>query len=185
MRCRSLNCCRGARRRAPAFDTNAATPLGLVRLKTNGSGVSHSGATGVIATKLLWPWRRRSFFRFPLSTFRLLPVLGSRRRATLLLLLRLAVRALTTFSLAARFTRGSGTSGRVDRLMTSRRRTSCATLLVFTCAGRRRCAESLTLRCSLAPLWRNLPWFALLRTWLLAQSSRRRPSMLWLRRRAL
>src|SRR5207253_1706160 len=62
-----------------------------------------------------------------------------------------------TFSLAARFTRGSGTSGRVDRLMTSRRRTSCATLLVFTCAGRRRCAESLTLRCSLAPLWRNLP----------------------------
>jgi hypothetical protein len=128
------------------------------------------------------PWRWRFFWLFLLPTFRLalpLSVLGSRRHAAalpllllllLLLLLwrgRLTRSALHSFSLAPCFTCSTATWRGRDRLTESRRRTS-ATLITFTCARRRRRAESLTLRSLIASLWRNLPLSTLPGTWLLA-----------------
>ena len=99
------------------------------------------------------------FWLLLLSTFRLpvaLAVIGWGRRATLRPLLRLLVllwrrrltiSALHSFSLAARFTRGSATRRRRDRLTKSRWRTGSA-LLMFSCAQRCRRAEPLTLKSS-------------------------------------
>ena len=67
--------------------------------------------------------------------------------------------------------------------MTISRRLTSATLLMFTCASRRRCAEPLTLRFSLVTLRRNLPYPTLPGTWFLSWSSRwLAPTLLLLRR---
>jgi hypothetical protein len=117
------------------------------------------------------------------STFRLsvaLAVIGWGWRATLLLALRLLVllwrrrlslSALHSFSLGARFTRGSTTRNRRDRLPKSGCRTS-STLLMFSCAQRWRRAEPLTLRSSLVTLRRNLSCPTTRGIWLLTWSSR-------------
>src|SRR6476660_4169898 len=97
--------------RFAAFRINAAVRHPHLK---SGPGVSLSGAAGVIAPKLLRPWRWRFFWLLLLSTFRLpvtLAVIRCCRRATLLPLLRLlwrrwlSVRALHSFSLGARFIR--------------------------------------------------------------------------------
>ena len=58
---------------------------------------SHSGAAGVIAPKLLWPWRWRFFWLSRPPAFRLslcLAMIGRGRRTTALPLLRLLLRQL-------------------------------------------------------------------------------------------
>jgi len=155
---------------------------------------SHSGATGVIAPKLLWAWRWRFFWLFLLPTFRLalpLSVIGCRGRATLLLALRLlvllwrrrlSVSALHFFSLGARFTGGSSTGNRRDRLPKSGCRTG-STLLMFSCAQRWRRAEPLTLKSSLVTLRRNLSCPTTRGIWLLTWSSHWLATMFLLLRR--
>ena len=85
--------------------------------------------------KLLRPRRWRFFWLSLLPSFRLsLAVVGSCRRATVLLLLlrgRLTIGALHSFSLTACFTCRPATRRRRDRLTNSCRR-ACATLLPFT-----------------------------------------------------
>ena len=156
-----------------AFRTNFPAPAAKTKAAPE---FSHSGAAGVIAPKLLWPWRWRFFWLSRLPAFWLslcLAVIGRGRRATglpllrLLVLLwrrRLTISALHSFSLAARFTRGSATRRRRHRLTESRRPTS-TTLLTFTCASRRRRAEPLTL---VGTLRRRLPCSTLAGAWFLA-----------------
>jgi hypothetical protein len=180
-----ISCARRSQARCVSHNSLHAS----VENKKSGSGIIRSGAAGVTAPKLLRPWRWRFFWLFLVSTFRLpvaLAVIGWGRRATVLLLLlllllllrrrrllvllwrrRLTISALRSFSLAARLIRSSSARRRRDLLMKSGRWTS-ATLPVFNCASRWRRAESLTLRSSVAPLWRNLPLSTLPGTWLLA-----------------
>jgi hypothetical protein len=80
---------------------------------------------------------------------------------------RLCVSALHSFSLGARFIRGSSTSRMRALLMKSGRWTS-ARLPVFNCARRRRRAEPYTF---VVTLWRILSWFTLSGAWLLVWSS--------------
>ena len=90
--------------------------------------------------------------------------------------------ALHSFSLGARLIRGSATRRRRDRLPKSRWRTG-STLLMFSCAQRRRRAEPLTLESSLVTLRRNLSCPTMRGIWLLTWSSRWLATMLLLLRR--
>ena len=156
----------------------------------------HFGAAGVIASKLLRPWRRRFFWLSLLPTLRLrlsLAAVSSRRRATSLLqlLLRLLVllwrRRLTTstlhsVSLSARFIHLSSTDRRRDLLMQSGRRPS-ARLAALSCAHRcPGCGRPEPHRFRLT-LWRILRWLTLPLTLLLTWSSRWLATMFRLRRR--
>ena len=121
-----------------------------------------------------------------------LALIGWGRRATLRPLLRLlslywrrrlTIRALHSFPLVTRLTRGSSTGRRGDRLPNSRWRAD-STLLMFSCAALRcRRAEALTLQSSAVTLRRGLSCHALRGIWLLAWSSRWLPTMLLLLRR--
>ena len=120
-----------------------------------------------------------------------LALIGWGRRATLRPLLRLlsllwrrrlTISALHSFPLAARLTRGSATGRRGDRLPKSRWRTG-STLLMFSCAQRRRRAEPLTLESSLVTLGRSLSCPTMRGIWLLTWSSRWLAPMLLLLRR--
>jgi hypothetical protein len=95
----------------------------------------------------------------------------------------LSVSALHSFSLGARFIRGSATSRRHDLLMKSGRWTS-AMLPVFNCASRRRRAETLNLRFSLVTLRRDLFGPTMRWIWLLSWSPRWLATMLLLLRRS-
>ena len=87
--------------------------------------------------------------------------------------------ALHSFPLVAGITRGSATRRRVDRLPNSSWRTG-STLLMFSCAQRRRRAEPLTLESSLVTLRRSLSRSTMRAIWLLTWSSRWRTTMLLL-----
>ena len=137
-----------------------------------------------VAPKLLRTWRWRFFWLSLLPTLRLplsLAAVSSRRRATGLPLLRrlvllwrrrLTMSALHSFSLGGRRTRGSATRRRVDRLPNSSWRTG-STLLMFSCAQRRRRAEPLTLESSLVTLRRSLSCSTMRRTTMLLLLLRR------------
>ena len=155
----------------------------------------HFGAAGVIAPKLLRPWRRRFFWLSLLPTLRLplsLAGVSSRRRATSLLLLRrllvllwrrrLTPSTLHSVSLSARFVRLSSTGRRRDLLMQSGRRPS-ARLAALSCAHRcPGCGRPEPHRFRLT-LWRILRWLTLPLTLLLTWSSRWLATMFRLRRR--
>jgi len=174
--------------RFAAFRINAAVRHPHLK---SGPGVSRSGAAGVIAPKLLRPWRWGFFWLLLVSAFRLsvaLAVIGCGRRATLrplLLLLvllrrrRLSVSALHSFSLGARFTRISSTSRRRDLLMKSGRWTA-ARLLMFSCAQRRRRAGPYAF---IFALGRSLSCPTMRGIWLLTWSSRWLATMFLLLRR--
>ena len=91
---------------------------------------------------------------------------------------RLSVGALHSFSLGARFIRGSATS-RMRALLTKSGRWTAAMLPVFNCARRRRRAEPYTF---VVTLRRILSWFNLPGAWLLPWSSRWLATMLLLLR---